>query len=245
MTQRADASCSRNETAVSDRPPRAPYGSRRLTTDLLEVDVASIARAALLGLPGAGGELDVAGQRLVLASGPALQIRELLLPWGAVRYLAACPDCGRRVSLLYFDAPGLRCRDCARLTLPSCRDRTEDRAVPLALARVTREREAIGADPDPAVPLPGRPWRWSRRTWELHLARVRAAEEALQAAIDAAVARGRAKLAALSEAGERLGSNGKVSASREGGSRGLIAKTCQAQSSRRTPRSKKARALPR
>jgi hypothetical protein len=241
MTQRADASGVRSIRVPVDRPLRAPYGSRRLTTDLRAFDVYAIAHAALWGLPGAGGELDVAGQRLVLSSGQALEIRVTPIAGGGVQFRAACPGCGRGAQVLYLDAPGLRCRWCARLVPPSSRNRTEDRAVPLALARVARARERIGADPTPGAPLPPRLPHWTRWAWELRLGRIRAAEEALQAAVDAAVARGRAKLAALSQPGEGGGSDGKVSASRSGGSRGLSADPCQAQSSS----SRKKRALPR
>jgi hypothetical protein len=193
-------------------------------------DVSAIAHAALRGLPGARGELDIDGRRLVLSGGPVLQVLVSRRPGGGVQLHAACPGCGRRVARLYLDGPGLRCRVCARLTLPSCRNRTEDRAVPLALARVARERERIGADPTPGAPLPSKLRHWSRAAWELRIERIRAAEAALQAAIDAAVARGRAKLASLSEPGDGGGSYGEVSASRDGGSRGRAAKTCQDKS---------------
>ncbi len=233
VTRCADAVEVPARHADSDWRPRAPYGSRRLTTDLPELDVAAIARAALRGLPGAGGDLDVDGRRLVLSGGPALEIREVRLPWGAPRYLVTCPGCGRCAAKLYLDAPGLRCRVCARLTLPSCRNRTEDRALPMALARLARAREAIGADPAPGAPLPERRKLWSRWAWERRLASIREAEAALQRALDAAVARGRSKLVALSEAAGRAAEAGVGGASRDGGSRGSDAGSCQEKSTKR------------
>lgn len=231
MTQCEVTSRDRRSGVGADRPPRAPYGSRRLTTDLQAFDVYAIAHAALKGRPDAGGALDVAGRRLALVGGPTLEIRVERISRGGLRLLALCPGCARGAKVLYLDAPGLRCRRCARLLLPSSRNRKEDRVVPLALERVTRARQAAGADPTPGSPLPSKPrWRpWG--TWEAALRRIREAEEALQRAIDAAVVRGRAetrKFAAQAAEARAV----SVGASRDGGSRGLGADPCQEKSTR-------------
>lgn len=225
MTRRADMSAVSASFVGADRPPwgrlRAPYGSRRVTTDLTAIQASAIVRATLAGRGDGVAELDVEGRRAVLGAYGVVRIDVDTTPSGAPRFWAVCHGCDRRTGMLYVDAPGLRGRRCARLVLPSSRNRAEDRAVPLALAHLARARERIGADPAPGAPLPPRVRCWPKRTWELHLRRIREAEAAVQQALDAAVARAAAKLGALAEVADGGGKTGPCGASRNGGSRGV------------------------
>ncbi len=161
------------------------------------MNVAALASAARRGEVDTDVELHIAGACLVLAGTIVMQLEATRLATGGLRLWTRCPGCSVRVAVLYFDAPGLRCRRCAGLVCRSARQHPKEHVLEQAFARRTRARAALGAGPDPREPIPQRPPRVRSSAWVRRLDELHEANAAVQAALAVLVDRLRACSGAL------------------------------------------------
>ena len=96
---------------------------------------------------------------------------------GGSRPWFQCPDCRRRVAILYRSELGLRCRRCLNLAYESQRQDARGRAA----QRASKIRELLGGAPGLLEPFPSKPARMHWRTYERLKQR---AQEAAQAALE-------------------------------------------------------------
>jgi hypothetical protein len=92
--------------------------------------------------------------------------------FGGVRWWVRCPDCDRRIAVLYLKAGRFRCRACHGLTYTSSRETPFNRAC----RRVQKLRRHLGAFPGMADPLPPKPRGMWARTFARRCAAIDAAD---------------------------------------------------------------------
>jgi hypothetical protein len=87
-------------------------------------------------------------------------------PWFICSALTNGRYCGRRVALLYGAGELFACRSCYQLTYASQQEHPMFRNI----RRAQKIRMRLGGSPDPCSPVPERPRRMWRRTYERHCA---------------------------------------------------------------------------
>jgi hypothetical protein len=82
-----------------------------------------------------------------------VQFNRTACNYGGQRIWLTCPECGRRVVLLYGAGKRFQCRHCHNLTYATQQERLKDRSI-----RKAREiRQRLGGDGNLFQPMPGRP----------------------------------------------------------------------------------------
>lgn len=111
--------------------------------------------------------------------GPWTPVHEAIaLSWSPRRLGGAqpyflCPDCARRVRIVYLLAARFRCRFCHGLVYASSQEGPRDRLV----RRIQKRRRQLGADPGIEAPLPPRPKTMRQEAYD-QLCKAIAADEA-------------------------------------------------------------------
>ena len=95
-----------------------------------------------------------------------------LCHFGGWRPWFSCPDCGRRVAVLYI-VSAVRCRHCLNLSYNSKRGRSD-----AAISKAHRIRTRLGGKANSLEPVPEKPSGMHWRTYRRLVAKLRVAEAA-------------------------------------------------------------------
>ncbi len=141
------------------------WNRKRVTKDLRSVDIRSDFRnSSLHGIIGFDDEDEKKFFCWEQNFGVVNQIVSLTWTpcnYGGKRPWFLCPECGRRVAVLYAQGRSLSCRRCCNLNYPCQRQDEANRL----LSKVQKIRGRLGADTDCSAPIPEKPRGMHRKTF--------------------------------------------------------------------------------